>query len=137
MKNTHKYDDIIHLPHHVSPKRTRMSGYDRAAQFSPFAALTGYDGVIAETARMTDSRIELDEGGKELLNEKLLLILERIQAQPQVTLLCYRPDQRKLGGAYVTVSGRVKKIDSYTQSVLLTDGNAIPIERIYGIELHD
>lgn len=134
MKNTHKYDDIIDLPHHVSPKRSRMPNCDRAAQFAPFAALTGYEGVIRETARLTDARIELDEGGKVLLDEKLRRILERIDSQPQVTLTCFQPDQRKLGGAYVTVSGWVKKLDSYTQSVVLTDGTVIPIDRIYGIE---
>lgn len=137
MKKTHKYDDIINLPHHVSPKRTRMSNYDRAGQFSPFAALTGYDGVIAETARLTESEIELDEGGKALLNEKLRRILERIDVQPQVVITCFQPDERKLGGAYVTVIGRVKKIDGYSQSVVLTDGNVISIERIYGIEMHE
>lgn len=133
MKHTHKYDDIINLPHHVSPKRSRMSNYDRAAQFSPFAALTGYDGVIQETARLTDAQVELDEGGKALLNEKLQLILENIDAEPKVTLTYFQPDERKLGGAYMTITGRVKKLDSYSQSVLLTDGNVIPIERIYAI----
>lgn len=134
MKITHKYDDIIDLPHPVSSKRSRMSELDRAAQFSPFAALTGYDGVIAETARLTDTQIELDEGGKALLNEKLQNLLEVIDEQPSASFTCYQPDARKLGGAYVTVTGRVKKIDGVTRSLLLTDGTVIPIDRIYGIE---
>jgi len=137
MKNTHKYDDIIGLPRPVSRKRSRMSDYERAAQFSPFAALTGYDGVIAETARLTDAEIELDEGGKYLLNERLLEIQERITEQPRVRLTCYRPDAKKLGGSYVTVTGKVKRLDPVTKSVILTDGNLIPIHRIYGIELED
>jgi len=135
MKITHKYDDIIDMPHHVSPKRSKMSNYDRAAQFSPFAALTGYDGVIRETARLTDTKIELDEGGKALLDEKLRALLEIIEEQPRASFTCYQPDERKLGGAYVTLSGRVKKIDPITRSVILTDGTLIPIDRIYGIEL--
>lgn len=135
MKVTHKYDDIIDLPHPVSSRRSRMTNYDRAAQFSPFAALTGYDGVIAETARLTDSQIELDEGGKELLNEKLRELRDTIDEQPTASFTCYQPDERKLGGAYVTVTGRVKKIDTVTRCVLLADGTVIPIDRIYGIEL--
>lgn len=135
MKTTHKYDDIIDLPHHVSSKRSRMSNYDRAAQFSPFAALTGYDGVIAETARLTDTQIELDEGGKELLDKKLRELLDAIDEQPRAVFTCYQPDERKLGGAYVTLSGQVKKIDAVARCILLTDGRVISIDRIYGIEL--
>lgn len=134
MKITHKYDDIIHLPHHVSPKRSRMTNYDRAAQFSPFAALTGYDGVIQETSRLTDTRIELDEGGKALLDEKLQLIREHIAHQPRVTLTCFRPDERKCGGAYVHVTGHVKKLDEYRNAVIFSEGNVIPIGQVYGIE---
>lgn len=135
MKITHKYDDIIDLPHHVSPKRSRMSNYDRAAQFSPFAALTGYESVIQETARLTDAQIELDEGGKALLDEKLQELQEMIDEQPRAVFTCYQPDERKLGGAYVSVTGRVKRIDGVTRCVLLTDGTVLPISRIYGIEL--
>lgn len=134
MKQTHKYDDIIHLPHHVSAKRSRMSNYDRAAQFSPFAALTGYEAVIEETARLTDTEIELDEGGKALLDEKLRLIREHLSSQPQVVLTCFRADDRKNGGAYVRLSGRVQKIDEYAGTLLLHDGTVVPIGQIYGIE---
>lgn len=134
MKQTHKYDDIIHLPHHVSPKRSPMSLYDRAAQFSPFAALTGYDGVIAETGRLTQTEIELDEGGKALLDEKLQLIREHIHAQPRVMVTCFRPDGRKAGGEYVQICGHVKKIDEYQGALLLREGQVIPLRQIYGVE---
>lgn len=129
----HKYDDIINLPHPVSRHRSRMSNYDRAAQFSPFAALTGFEACIEETARITDQRVELDEGGKALLNEKLQEILEVIQTQPRVTVTHFLYDERKAGGAYIRTTGQVKKIDSYTNSILMTDGTAIPIREIVQI----
>jgi len=134
MKPTHKYDDIIHLSRPVSKKRSPMSHYDRAAQFSPFAALTGYDAVIAETGRLTDNQIELDEGGKALLDEKLQTIQARILEYPAVKVTVFCPDSRKSGGAYETVTGNVKKIDPVARMLVLTGGNVIPIDRIYGIE---
>lgn len=134
MKPTHKYDDIINLPRHVSPKRSPMSNYDRAAQFSPFAALTGYDAVIAETGRLTDTQAELDEGGKALLDEKLRLIREHLPENPFVTLTVFRPDARKSGGSYEKMTGHVKKLDPVTRCLVLTDGEVVPIDRIYGIE---
>lgn len=136
-KDEHKYDDIIHLPHHVSERRAPMSMTDRAAQFSPFAALTGYDATIQETGRLTDARIELDEGGKALLDEKLRRIASMLDTQPTVTLTCFRPDERKTGGAYIQVTGRVKKIDPYEQALVLTDKTAIPIDEIYDIALEE
>ncbi|MBQ8835047.1 MAG: hypothetical protein IJ001_09030 [Oscillospiraceae bacterium] len=135
LKNTHKYDDIIHLPHPVSQRRSRMTNYDRAAQFSPFAALTGYDAVIEETARLTDSRIELDQGAVEQLNERLLEIRDSISSRPLVTLTWFRRDERKAGGAYIRATGRVKKIDSYTNTIVLTDGTVIPIRELADAEL--
>ena len=134
MKETHRYDDIIHLSRPVSKKRSPMSNFDRAAQFSPFAALTGYDAVIAETGRLTDTRIELDEGGKALLDEKLQTIREHLEEHPAVKLTVFCPDSRKSGGAYETVTGNVKKIDPVTRILVLTGGEVIPIDRIYGIE---
>lgn len=128
-----KYDDILHLPHPVSKRRSRMSNYDRAAQFSPFAALTGFDATIEEAGRLTDRRIELDEGGKALLNEKLQEILEMIDSQPQVTITHFVYDERKAGGAYISTTGRVKKIDEYNRAILLTDGMAISIPEILNI----
>ena len=134
MKPTHKYDDIIDLPRHVSPKRSPMTNYDRAAQFSPFAALTGYEAVIEETGRLTDAQIELDEGGKQLLDEQLQKIREHLPENPQVTLKVFCPDSRKSGGAYEQVNGHVKKIDPVSRLLVLSEGEVIPIDRIYGIE---
>ena len=134
MKETHRYDDIIHLSRPVSKKRSPMSNFDRAAQFSPFAALTGYDAVIAETGRLTDTQIELDEGGKALLDEKLQTIREHLEEQPKVKLTVFCPDSRKSGGAYETVTGNVKKIDPVARILVLTGGEVIPVDRIYGIE---
>lgn len=132
--DAHKYDDIIDLPHHISPTRPRMSVRDRAAQFAPFAALTGHDAVIAETARLTDACTELDESEKSILNEKLQMILEHIDDAPEVTITYFVPDARKSGGAYVSLTGQVKKIDEYEHQVIMTDGAAIAIDSIYAIE---
>ena len=106
---------------------------NRKMKFSPFAALTGFDGTIEEEGRLTDRRIELDEAEKELLNEKLQEILEHIDAQPQVTITHFVYDQRKAGGAYISTTGRVKKIDTYSRAILFTDGTAIPVSEIVGI----
>ena len=134
MKETHRYDDIIHLSRPVSKKHSPMSNFDRAAQFSPFAALTGYDGVIAETGRLTDARIELDEGGKALLDEKLQTIRAHLEECPEVKLTVFCPDSRKSGGAYEEITGHVKKIDPVARILVLTGGETVPIDRIYGIE---
>jgi len=131
---THKYDDIIGRPHPVSDRRPGMPIADRAAQFSPFAALTGYDGVIAETGRLTDAPIELDECAKEMLNEKLLDLLEKLEQEPRVSVTYFCPDKRKAGGAYVSVTGDLRRIDPIEKLLLLTDGTVIPIERIYRLE---
>ncbi len=128
-----KYDDIIHLSRPISTRHTPMSRYDRAAQFSPFAALTGYDGVIAETARLTDRQVELDEGGKAEVDAKLREIRENIDSMPQVTVTYFREDGRKDGGAYITVTGRVKRIDLYTRMLVFMDGSAIDLGQIYQI----
>lgn len=137
MKETNIYEDIIHLPHHVSTRHTPMSAIDRAAQFSPFAALTGYEAMIEETGRLTDTQIELDEGGKAMVNEKLQRIAESIDAQPRITVTWFRPDERKSGGAYVNTTGCVKKIDLYERLLLMMDGIQIPISRIYHITQED
>lgn len=130
-----KYDDIIHLSRPVSGKRVPMPRSDRAAQFSPFAALTGYEAVIEETGRLTDTRVELTESGKAELNEKLWAVQENIHLKPAVTVTCFREDDRKAGGAYVQITGRVKKIDTCGQLLVLTDGTCVPISGIYGLEL--
>lgn len=128
------YKDIINLPHHVSKKRKRMSQIDRAAQFSPFAALTGYDAAILETGRLTDKRVELDEGTKAILNEKLTIIADFIKEQPEVIITYFEPDKKKDGGAYVDYRGTVKRIDEYERAVIMTDKTSIPIEQIYDIQ---
>ena len=105
-----RYDDIINLPHHVSPTRQRMSMHDRAAQFAPFAALVGYDDAVAETVRLTESRPELDEQEQRAINERLAYIADHIKEQPEVRVKYFVPDEHKSGGAIIEVSGRVKKL---------------------------
>lgn len=133
MKNP--YEDIIHLPHHVSSKRQRMPMADRAAQFSPFAALTGHDAAIRETARLTDSQIDLAEDGKALLNEKLQLLAQMQEQQPEITVTYFVQDERKMGGAYVTVTGHVRRVDSRNQALLLEGGRTVWFECIYELEI--
>lgn len=129
------YEDIIGLPHHVSVSHPHMSLHDRAAQFAPFAALTGHDAAVKETARLTQERRELDEGIQNILDEKLRIVQDMLpENQPQVTVTYFCPDERKTGGAYVTVTGKVKKIDCYEHSIVMTDNRQIPIEEVYGIE---
>ena len=131
---TKEYDDIIHLPHHVSAKRPRMTAIDRAAQFSPFAALTGYDSAIRETARLTDERVELDEHMKDALSDKLQIIADRLEEQPEIKITYFQQDVKKNGGVYVTAAGTVKKIDKYERVIAMTDGTAIPIDEIISID---
>jgi hypothetical protein len=128
------YDDIIHLPHHVSAARPHMTAIDRAAQFSPFAALTGYDGAIKETARLTDERMELDDYIKDALSGRLQTIADCIKEHPEIAITYFQPDSRKDGGAYVTAIGTAKKIDEYERIVVLTDGTAIPMDEIVSID---
>ena len=132
--NNHQYDDIIDLPHHVSATRPRMSMIDRAAQFSPFAALTGYDAAIKETGRLTDERIDLSEESRAALDRKQQLLLDNLADRPEVSVTYFVPDERKAGGAYVTVTGRVKKVDDYQRLLLLTDGTKIPLDEILDME---
>ena len=132
-KQTHAYDDIIHLPHHVSPRRAGMPMADRAAQFAPFAALTGYESVIQESGRLTDCAVELTDSGLQQLNEKLRILAEHTQVTPSVTVTYFEPDRHKAGGAYVTITGKVKRVDTYEQALVLTDGREIPMEAIYDL----
>ena len=131
--SVNKYEDIIDRPHHTSTTRAQMPISDRAAQFSPFAALTGYDDAVKETARLTESWVELDEGSKMLLNGRLQELKEHLKEQPEVTVTYFRPDARKAGGSYVTITGKVKKINEYERLIIFTDGSFIPIDRIYDI----
>lgn len=128
------YDDIINLPHHISTKRPQMSMLDRAAQFSPFAALTGYDAAIKETGRLTDEKIEMDEDGLQALNLKYQLLVDVLDEEHEVTFCYYKPDERKAGGAYITKTGSVKKIDVYERIITLIDGTMIPMDDVIDIE---
>jgi hypothetical protein len=133
--NKNKYDDIINLPHHLSITRPHMSRLDRAAQFSPFAALTGYDAAIKETARLTDKKAELGEYELEELNRTLLEISDRISQHLQAMITYFEADKRKEGGAYITVSKEIKRIDEIEQVIYFTDGSRIPLSDILSIEV--
>ena len=125
------YDDIIHLPHHTSPRHPRMRMIDRAAQFSPFQALSGFGSAIRETARVTGERVELTEDEKAVLDEKLRCLCE---TGGEAVFTWFLPDEKKDGGTYVDAVGTIKKIDPLEGRVILTDGTAIPIEDILEIE---
>lgn len=127
-----KYDDIINLPHHVSKTYPQMSMYSRAAQFAPFAALTGYEGQIKETARLTNDRIDLDEELKSILDSKLQ---DKLNTKQTVEFTYFVPDLKKDGGKYVTVSGIIKKIDEYKQVIVLENKQEIPIKEIIDISI--
>lgn len=132
-----RYDDIIDLPHHVSPTRNRMSAWDRAAQFSPFAALVGYDAAIREEARLTAGKAELAEDEKLALDAKYRQLRERIGEKPRVRLTWFRPDSRKEGGAYIRMSGRVAAISPLEQSLSMEDGTKIRFDDILKLELDE
>ena len=127
------YNDIINLPHHVSTKHPRMTMIDRAAQFSPFAALTGHGAAVSETERLTEKFAEPDEYEKAVINEKLRFLAELVSQHPIAEFVYFEPDKRKDGGEYVTVTGEVKKIDSVGQSVVMADGQRISAEFIRDI----
>lgn len=129
-----KYDDIINLPHYVSSERPHMPRSARAAQFAPFAALTGYDDEIKETARFTDSKADIDEYVKEDINKILVSLKEKISEQPEAKITYFLPDEKKSGGKYITVKDKVKKIDEFTRTVFLLGGKEISIDDIYEIE---
>ncbi|TGE37005.1 hypothetical protein E4K67_18125 [Desulfosporosinus fructosivorans] len=131
---TRTYDDIINLPHHVSTTRPHMTTIDRAAQFSPFAALTGYDAAIKETARLTDERVKLDEYMKDALSDRLQIIADRIKEYSEIAITYFQPDAKKNCGTYVTAISTAKKIDKYERVVVMTDGTAIPIDEIISID---
>ena len=129
-----KYDNIISLPHHESTKHPKMPALDRAAQFLPFAALTGHNAAVMETARLTNERAELDEIREEELNEHLQLIKEQLMQKPPVSITYFVPDARKEGGAYLTITGTIRKIEETRHQVIMENGTAIPMNDIYGIE---
>lgn len=135
MKYDHRYDDIINLKHHVSKKHPQMSLYARSAQFAPFAALTGYEEAVRETAREIGDRIEIDEELKNILDAKIQILNEQIKKKPEVVFTYFVPDLIKEGGKYVSVTGIVKKIDLYNQNIILEDKNEIPINEIIDIRI--
>lgn len=128
------YDDIIHLPHHVSTKHPQMTLLNRAAQFSPFAALATFESTIIETRRLTDEEISLTEDAAEILDRKLCILLESISEQPPVIITFFQPDAKKVGGEYVCISGNIRKIDLVARILALTNGEEIRIDDIYEIE---
>ena len=124
------YDDIINLPHPTSTKHPWMPMSDRAAIFSPFAALTGHAAAIQETARLTDQRMELDEDTKAMLDLKQLILADRIAERPEISVVWFRPDARKEGGQYVTTVGQLKKVDDIARILQLADGTTIPLDEV-------
>ena len=131
---TRKYDDILHLPHPTSKKHPRMPISDRAAIFSPFAALTGHAAAIQETARLTDQKIELDEDTKAELDRRQAILLEHIAEQPEVTITWFCPDEKKSGGAYVVTVGRLKRVDETAGTLRLADGMTIALDEIVDLQ---
>jgi len=128
------YEDIIALSRPISVRHKPMSVESRAAQFAPFAALSGYDAAVSEAARLTDAEIETDEYAKAELDNRLRLLAEEIDAMPQVKITYFKPDSRKDGGAYTVVLGRVKEIDPYERRIVLSDHTKIPFEHLYTME---
>ena len=129
-----KYKDIINLPHKQSTKRPRMSLLDRAAQFAPFAALTGYDDAVKETARLTDEKIEMSEENLNVLNMKYQILVDRLDEEHEVVFTYFIPDKNKSGGAYVEKRGVVKKVDDYERLITLYDGTKIPMDDVLTID---
>ena len=129
-----KYKDIINLPHKQSSKRPHMSLLDRAAQFAPFAALTGYDDAIKETGRLTDERIEMSEEKLAVLNERYQILVDHLGDEPEVTITYFVPDIYKTGGSYITTTGVVKKLDTYERLITMVDGSRILMDDVLLLE---
>ena len=129
-----KYDEIINLTHHVSKTHPQMPMLKRAAQFLPFAALRGYGDAIKEIQRQTEEKVELEENDLNALNEKMQYLRANLARMPEVTFTYFKPDERKAGGAYLTISGMVKRIDEYRRIIILHDGTKLPMDDIKTIE---
>ena len=130
---TDNYDDIINLPHHISTRHPQMSMMNRAAQFAPFAALTGHAAAIEETARLTDTQQELADEDSEILSQKMVRLREVINEHPTISITYFEPDKKKAGGAYKTIEGQLQNIDDYNQTIVLKNGEAIPLKSILDI----
>lgn len=133
-KDIHNYDDIINMTRHISSKHPQMKIIDRAAQFAPFAALTGHKESINEASRITDSKKELDENQKEILNNKLNYILLNLDKLLEIKITYFQADLKKSGGKYVTVLASIKKIDEYNKVLVLNNGKKIKIDDLYWLE---
>ena len=134
MRMNNRYDEIINLPHHVSKTRPQMPMSDRAAQFAPFAALTGYDSAIKETGRLAGERVELDEEALTDLNMRYQLLVDALDEEPEVEITYFKPDERKSGGEYVTVTGTVKKVDDFERLITMQNGTKIPMDDILAVD---
>lgn len=126
-----KYDDIMDLPHHVSGRYRHMSRENRAAQFAPFAALTGYEDAVEETARLTDAQAEITEERREWLDTCLNLLEKNIRQRPEVTVTYFQPDHRKAGGAYVTMTGTLRRVDAVQRLLVFADGRTVDLDSVY------
>jgi yolD-like protein len=131
------YEDIINLPHHISKKHRPMPREARAAQFAPFAALTGYESDVNEAARYTGKRRELGEYETERLNRRINEIRDGIHGNTEVIITYFKPDEKKAGGEYLNIGGRVRKIDDYGRTLTLTSGALIPLDDISEIVFKD
>ena len=131
--NNHKYDDMLTLPRPLSEKHMPMPRLDRAAQFSSFAALTGYDEAVSETGRLTDSRIELDEDRASELNDKLNILRDNLYERPEIAVTYFVPDSKKSGGKYVTFKGNARAIDEFDRTIIFTKGSRIPLDDIFSL----
>lgn len=131
----YEYDDVINRQHPTSKKHPRMSRMNRAAQFAPFAALTGYEESIRETARFTDKKRELSEDDIEEINAKLNFIQEHIKERPEVTITYFQPDARKDGGEYITVTGRIRRIDEVNEVLILEGEMIVLIDKIIDVNI--
>lgn len=132
-----KYSDIIEMPHHVSRKHKHMSGSSRAAQFSPFAALSGYDGQIIEEARLTNNKLDIREDSLGRMNETLGDIIERIKEKPLVEVTYFKPDDKKDGGKYVSLSGCVRRVDEVFREMIFTDGSRVSLNDVLDLKIQE
>ena len=131
---TDNYEDIINLPHHVSTRHPQMSMMNRAAQFAPFAALTGHSAAIEETARLTESQQELADEDSEILNQKMAYLREAINEHPTISITYFEPDKRKSGGRYMSIEGQLQNIDDYNPTIVLKNGETIPLKSVLDIQ---
>ena len=133
LEYSHNYDDIINMEHHKSKKHPPMSLYARSAQFAPFAALTGYEEAVTETAREVGERIDIDDELRNILDSKIQMLSEQIKKKHEIIFTYFVPDLTKDGGKYINVTGIIKKIDTIKQLIILEDKTEIPINEIIDI----